>query len=57
MVKAGFSTTDGSENVFLDRRGKEVGLGISSIGHTRAVEEFFSATLKGAKALDVGRAG
>ena len=57
MVKAGFSTIDGSENVFLGWRGKKVGLGISSVGHVCAVEEFFSATLKGAKALDVGRAG
>ena len=57
MVKAGFSTIDGSENVFLGWREKKVGLGISSVGHTRAVEEFFSATLRGARILDVGRAG
>ena len=48
---------DGSENVFLGWRGTKIGLGISSIGHTRAVEEFSSATFRGAKALDVGRVG
>ena len=57
MAKAVFSTMDGSENIFLGWREKGIGLDISSIERIRAVEEFFSTTLKGVKALNVRRAG